>query len=90
MYKRKLRGWAKHLDFLIADLICLQLDLFLAYYMRHGILDIYTRSLYVNIAIVMTLLDMVIIIFFNILKNIIFIKKHNLINYKYRFLFLKN
>lgn len=42
MYKRKLRGWAKHLDFLIADLICLQLAIFLAYYMRHGILDIYT------------------------------------------------
>ena len=38
MYKRKLRGWAKHLDFLIVDLICLQLALFLAYYMRHGIL----------------------------------------------------
>lgn len=71
MYKRKLRGWAKHLDFLIADLICLQLAIFLAYYMRHGILDIYTRSLYVNIAIVMTLLDMLIIIFFNILKNIL-------------------
>ncbi len=26
MYKRKLRGWAKHLDFLIADLICLHQD----------------------------------------------------------------
>ena len=76
MYKRKLRGWAKHLDFLIADLICLQLALFLAYYMRHGILDIYTRSLYVNIAIVMTLLDMLIIIFFNVLKNIL--KRNNI------------
>ena len=76
MYKRKLRGWAKHLDFLIADLICLQLAIFLAYYMRHGILDIYTRSLYVNIAIVMTLLDMLIIIFFNILKNIL--KRNNI------------
>ena len=76
MYKRKLRGWAKHLDFLIVDLICLQLALLLAYYMRHGILDIYTRSLYVNIAIVMTLLDMLIIIFFNILKNIL--KRNNI------------
>ena len=44
--------------------------------MRHGILDIYTRSLYVNIAIVMTLLDMLIIIFFNILKNIL--KRNNI------------
>ena len=36
MYKRAAQGWIKHWDFILLDTICLQIALFLAYYVRFG------------------------------------------------------
>ena len=33
MYKKASSGWAKHFDFILMDLICLELSYFLAYFM---------------------------------------------------------
>ena len=37
MYRRKNKGWLKHLDFIILDLLCLQVCFALAYFSRHGL-----------------------------------------------------
>ena len=36
MYKRKMQGWLKHLDFAALDLCCLQIAYLVAYAIRHG------------------------------------------------------
>ena len=36
MYRRKNKGWLKHMDFIILDLLCLQVCFALAYFSRHG------------------------------------------------------
>lgn len=41
MYKKKYSGWLKHADFLILDIIVLQLSFYVAYCIRHGIRNMY-------------------------------------------------
>ena len=36
MYRKKRRSWVKHWDFMILDIICLQLAFTLAYMIRFG------------------------------------------------------
>lgn len=71
MYKKKSQGWMKHLDFIIIDLVCLHLSFVLAYYIRHGNIHLYSFQLYRNMAAVLLLIDVVIILFFEPLKNVL-------------------
>ena len=36
MYKKSAKGWLKHWDFILLDIICLQLSFVVAYYLRQG------------------------------------------------------
>ena len=36
MYKRSIQGWLKHIDFILLDVLALQLAFILAYAYRHG------------------------------------------------------
>ena len=69
MYKKKSQGWMKHIDFIIIDLICLHISFVLAYYIRHRNFDLYYFQLYRNMAAVLFLIDILVIIFFETLKN---------------------
>ena len=60
MYKKKYSGWLKHADFLILDIIVLQLSFYIAYCIRHGIDNMYENRLYAGMAIVLLLADIVI------------------------------
>ena len=47
MYRRHLQGWMKHVDFIILDVILMELSFFLAYYFRHSrYSNIWNVSLY--------------------------------------------
>lgn len=35
MYRKRNKGWLKHLDFAVLDLMCMQICLALAYFGRH-------------------------------------------------------
>ena len=35
MYKKGSKGWLKHFDFILLDMICLQIAFLLAYVIRH-------------------------------------------------------
>ena len=71
MYKRILQGWQKHLDFIILDLLCLHTAFLLAYMMRMGLGNPYADLNYRNLAIVLTLIDISVLVCFNILKNVL-------------------
>ena len=71
MYKKSAQGWIKHLDFIILDLICLHIAFIIAYMMRHGMNNPYAVPIYRNVAFVMTAIDILVIVFFESLKNVL-------------------
>ena len=71
MYKKTSKGWLKHVDFLILDLICLQLSFYIAYCIRHGLSNMYANQLYANMAVVLLLVDIVVEVIFENLHNVL-------------------
>ncbi len=61
MYTRQGESWLKHLDFLLLDLICIQLSFILSYCLRHGWQTLpYKRSEYVLADIIICLVAVVV------------------------------
>lgn len=71
MYRKAAQGWLKHLDFMILDIICLQISFIVAYVIRHGAANPYSIHLYRNVMVVVTLIDIIIVIFFASMKNVL-------------------
>lgn len=63
MYKKFTHGWFKHWDFILIDLICLQMSFWLAYMLRHGEIIPYTTSIYSSEAILLFVCQLVVIFF---------------------------
>lgn len=63
MYKKASSGWLKHYDFIILDLLCLQLAFICAYILRLGWKNPYGNELYFNMAIYLMLADIMVIFF---------------------------
>lgn len=51
MYKKSAEGWLKHWDFILLDIICLQIAFIIAYFIRQGIGNPYSDPLYSSEAI---------------------------------------
>lgn len=71
MYRKKRRSWVKHLDFMILDIICLQIAYTVAYVIRFGSGSPYQDSDYRNLAIVFLLIDFFVEIVFDSFKNVL-------------------
>lgn len=71
MYKKSPKGWLKHLDFLILDLICLQTAFLLAYWTKHGWRTMYANELYRNMQIMMSFFDLFVAFFCQSYKDIL-------------------
>ena len=70
MYERAATGWAKHLDFIILDMICLEIAFLLAYMIRHGINNPYMDMMYRNIGIVIPFVDFALLLFMDTMKDV--------------------
>lgn len=70
MNRKQYKGWIKHGDFVFLDIICVYLSYLCAFVIRHGFINPYDSSLYRNISIIVVLLDIVVIFFFEPFKNI--------------------
>lgn len=71
MYRKNSSGWVKHIDFIILDLLCVQLALYLSYVLRQGDWKPYAVPLYWNMAIFVELADIIIIFLFESYKNVL-------------------
>ena len=71
MYTKKAQGWMKHLDFIILDVICLQIAFVLAYMTRHGWASPFANPIYSNLAIVYALVDILVLIANRSMKNVL-------------------
>jgi exopolysaccharide biosynthesis polyprenyl glycosylphosphotransferase len=71
MYKKRNEGWLKHLDFILVDIIFLQLAFVLAYNIRFGIGNPYQDEEYLSLAYIYLLIDFVVAILFDSFKNVL-------------------
>lgn len=75
MYRKNQNSWVKHLDFMILDVICLQVSFFLAYAIRHKSTEMFSNLIYANLAIVLFFVDIVMLLALETLKNVL--KRNN-------------
>lgn len=71
MYRRKNKGWLKHLDFIILDLICLQICFGLAYFSRHGLGGTPYLAIYQNMVLILILFEVIYAFFLEGYKDIL-------------------
>lgn len=71
MYQKRAKDWLKHGDFMLLNLLCLQMAFVLAYWVRHGFRNPYEDLTYRNIALIMAGLDIIVTFFFGSLKNVL-------------------
>lgn len=51
MYRKKRRSWTKHVDFMLLDVLCMQLAFVISYIIRFGTDNPYTDGDYRTLAI---------------------------------------
>ena len=71
MYRKDSVRWIKHVDFIILDLICLQVAFVLAYAFSGYGANPYQLILYRNMAIFMEVADLVVLFVMGTLKNVL-------------------
>ena len=71
MYQKGAKGWLKHFDFMLLDLIVLQLSFLVAFQIRHGMVNPYANRDYLALAIITELADIVAMIFLNTYEGVI-------------------
>ena len=69
MYKRSIQGWLKHIDFILLDVLALQLAFILAYAYRHGGMP-YGSDQYKSLAIMLVVVDILVAAVFNTMHNV--------------------
>ena len=71
MYARITQSWQKHIDFFLLDLLCLHIAFVLAYMTRHGLRIPYADADYLNLAVAYTMVDVLVLIANNTMKNVL-------------------
>lgn len=64
MYKRNRQGWLKHIDFILMDLLVLQISYVLGYMIRFGWGEWpYNMMVYKSLGIILAAVDFLVIVF---------------------------
>lgn len=71
MYRKHSQSWLKHIDFMLIDLICLNIAYLMAYIIRHGFINPYGFPIYRNIIVVLTLISMAVSVFTEAFKDVL-------------------
>jgi exopolysaccharide biosynthesis polyprenyl glycosylphosphotransferase len=72
MYKDGIKGWLKHLDFMILDIFSLELGFILAYLIREGVPEAGIPRIYINVMMMLIFIDICAVFFLNSYSNIIY------------------
>ena len=72
MYKRSRKGWLKHIDFILLDLLCLTVSYILAHLLRHGTASlIINNQAYTNVWLMLMVFDLLIMVLAETMHNVI-------------------
>lgn len=63
MNKKHVKGWAKHWDFILLDLVCLQASFLLAYWLLHGPHSPYAEPIFRSLMAVLLVSQLMVIVF---------------------------
>ena len=70
MYKRNAQGWSKHIDFMVLDVVILQLAYMLAYYLRNQGW-VYSVDEYKKLGVLLVFADILVIVLNNSLHDVL-------------------
>ena len=71
MYRKKGRGWTKHIDFMLLDVLCMQIAFIVSYVLRFGMKSPYTDNDYRTLAVAYLLIDFFVEIVSDSFKNVL-------------------
>ena len=71
MYRKKGRGWTKHVDFILLDILCIQIAFVASYMIRFGLHSPYVDKDYRVLAAAYILIDFFVEIVFDSFKNVL-------------------
>ena len=71
MYRKDSKGWLKHIDFILLDMICLQLAFILAHKLSGYDFNIYNQLLYRRMAVFLECADLIVIFAYGTMKNVL-------------------
>lgn len=81
MFRKSSKGWLKHFDFIVIDLLSLQIAFAISYMLRHGFHNPYENYLYRNMACFLVFADVAVIFFFETFRGVLkrgFYKEFNI------------
>lgn len=72
MFKDIVKGWTKHIDFMLLDMVCLEISFLIAYMIRNGASSILSMPrMYENMLLILLVIDILVIFFCNSYDNVI-------------------
>lgn len=71
MYRKNSKSWIKHWDFILLDLICLQVAFLLSDWTWQGMENPYLEQVYRNMAIIIELIDFCVILFYGTMDHVL-------------------
>ena len=71
MYRKKGRGWTKHIDFMLLDVLGMQIAFIVSYMWRFGMGNPYVDKDYRTLAVAFLLIDFFVEIVFDAFKNVL-------------------
>ncbi|MBR5177596.1 MAG: sugar transferase, partial [Lachnospiraceae bacterium] len=71
MYRKKPKGWLKHWDFILLEIICLQISYVVAYFIRHREIAFWHSDTYLAVAFFLLIDELVITYFSETFKNVL-------------------
>lgn len=71
MYRKNSKGWVKHIDFILLDLLCIHLAFYISYVLRQKEWNPYSIILYRNMAIFLEFADLMIIFIFEFYRSVL-------------------
>lgn len=74
MYKKQKTGWVKHLDFLLIDIICLEIAFFASFWIKFGeraLVSSIINEYYIRLAIVLLMMDLCVAFLFEAYTGIL-------------------
>lgn len=71
MYRRDSQEWMKHIDFILLDIIWLNIAFVIAFYIRHGFRNPYGDDVYFSMLLFLSLADLLLSVFTSNYKNVL-------------------
>ncbi|MBQ4346188.1 MAG: sugar transferase, partial [Oscillospiraceae bacterium] len=72
MFKKNVQGWMKHWDFILLDLLSLEIAFLLAYMTRMGWGQVYIDERYAELAVMLAFVDFAVLIVHETMKNVLY------------------